>query len=137
VLGPPLRSIHVVLCPPFLDVGADPLDVLVPRPLQVVPPDRQLALLCVGRCAELVGLFLSRRARVLDVALEVGPGLSLCVVPRRVGSSLSPFLQALRAETERVAVRQVSRDCMLGDADVHEWVRRRPRVMTDRHVHGH
>src|SRR4030095_11410381 len=45
---------------------------------QVVPPDRQLAFVCVGRCAELVGLFLSRLARVLDIVLEVGPGLSLC-----------------------------------------------------------
>jgi hypothetical protein len=78
VVGVRLRSIQVVLCPPGLDVGTDPLDVLVPRTLQIVPPDGQLALLCVGRCAELVGLSLSRRPGVLDVLLKVFGGLCLC-----------------------------------------------------------
>jgi hypothetical protein len=49
VVGVHLRAFQIGLCPPGLDVSADALDVLVPRTLDVVPPDGQLALLRPGR----------------------------------------------------------------------------------------
>jgi hypothetical protein len=50
LLGDLLGATRVVLSPLGIDVVANLGDVLVPRALQVVPPDRELVLVRVGRC---------------------------------------------------------------------------------------
>src|SRR5262245_49238140 len=67
-----------MLCALAVDVGADSLDLLVPRALEVVPPDRELPLTRLGRCAELVRLGLRGGADGLDVLLEVGSRFFAC-----------------------------------------------------------
>src|SRR5450755_4034168 len=77
VLGAPFGAIHVVLSSLSVDVFANLRDVLVPRALQVVPPDRELVLVRLSRLAQLLSPLLSRRSRLLDVRLNVGLGLAL------------------------------------------------------------
>ena len=72
LLGVPLGPIHVVPSPLHIDVFANLCDVLAPRALQVVPPDRELVLVRVGRLAQLLSLGPSRRSRGFDVRLKVG-----------------------------------------------------------------
>jgi hypothetical protein len=75
-----------------LDVVLELGEVVVPALLQVVPPVGDLSAAGVGRVAELLGLLLSNRPRVLDVLLYVG----LCLVLRG-RSALFRFLGARSA----------------------------------------
>ena len=62
--------------------SANLCQVLVPRALQVVPPDRELVLVRLGRLAQLLSLGLSRRSRGLDVrfrsALDFSRAAAAC-----------------------------------------------------------
>ena len=83
-LGAPLGAIRVGLSPLGVDVVANLRDVLVPRALQVIPPDRELVLVRLSGFAQLLGSGLSIRSRGLGVRLKVGLGL----VPRRYRAPL-------------------------------------------------
>jgi len=73
--GAVLGALEVVPGPFGIDAFPDLRHVLVPRALQVVPPDRQLALVRLGRLSQLLSLGLSGRSRALNVRVKVGLGL--------------------------------------------------------------
>ena len=72
VVRPGLGPVEVDLGLLGIDVLADRGDVLVPCPLNVVPPVRDVPLACLGRLARAASLGLGRRASVVDLSRPNG-----------------------------------------------------------------